>query len=88
MIFRLIDDATGDILRSIDAPIHIAQRYVKPGQSLVAGGTNNLMVDDSRLKIEDGQIVRKEGVEDIGGWAGEGAEVTAVIIPEETSPEV
>lgn len=80
MIFRLIDDATGEILRSIDAPIHIAQRYVKPGQSLVAGGTNNLMVDDRRLKIEDGQIVRKQGVEDIGGWAGEGAEVTAVVL--------
>ncbi len=78
MIFRVVDDATGQIVMSIDQPDwHTASLYLKPGQSLREGG-DHLMVDDTRLRVVDGRIVRLEAIETPDPLPGEGDELAPV----------
>ncbi|MFW2346891.1 MAG: hypothetical protein ACN4EU_16515 [Brevundimonas mediterranea] len=84
MIFRIVDDETGAIVLSVDQPDPTtAALYLKPGQSLFLGG-DQLMVDETKLRVEAGVIVRKyEGGADDAPLPGEGDELTLVLITPE-----
>ncbi len=78
MIFRVVDDATGQIVMSIDQPDwQTASLYLRPGQSLREGG-DQLMIDDARLMVIDGRIVRRAAVEAPEPLPGEGDELAPV----------
>lgn len=78
MIYRIVDDSTGQIVMSIDQPDwRTASLYLKPGQSLHEGG-DNLMIDDSRLFVVDGRIVRIATVETPDPLLGEGDELSPI----------
>jgi hypothetical protein len=76
MIFRVIDDATGNIVLSLTAPnADVAAFYLKPGQSL-ATDNGPAMINNAALRVENGVMVRRDaqGIED--PMAGEGQSVT------------
>ncbi|OJU51881.1 MAG: hypothetical protein BGO02_03790 [Brevundimonas sp. 67-6] len=78
MIFRVVDDATGQIVMSIDQPDwQTASLYLRPGQSLREGG-DHLMIDDTRLMVVDGRIVRLAAIDTPGPLPGEGDELAPV----------
>ena len=56
MIFRIVEDAIGIILMSLDCDEATAHLYLKPGQSLRSGG-DQLMIDDSRLYVTPEGVV-------------------------------
>lgn len=72
MIYRIVEESTGHIVKSIDCSPTVAFRYLQEGQILVVAGTT-LQVDDTLLEIADGALIRKAGVPDIGGFADEGS---------------
>ncbi|MFC0633300.1 hypothetical protein [Brevundimonas balnearis] len=77
MIFRIVDDVTGDIILSVTAPrVEMAARYLKPGQSLITD-TGPAMINTAALKVEGGVIVRR-GAPDADPMAGEGLAVTFI----------
>nr|WP_313427052.1 hypothetical protein [Brevundimonas diminuta] len=76
MIYRVVDAASGAIVRSLDADPAVAARYLEPGQLLVEAGTT-LHVNDTALEIRDGRLMRKASAPDVG-YADEGA--VAVLI--------
>ncbi|MCG2665049.1 hypothetical protein [Brevundimonas sp.] len=84
MIFRIVDDATGAIVLSLDNPDPTtAAYYLKPGQSLFMGG-DQLMIDDARLHVVDGVIARRPDCPtEIEGLSGEGDELTLVLFTDE-----
>lgn len=76
MIFRVVDDATGNIELSVTAPnAGVAALYLKPGQSL-ATDSGPAMINNAALRVENGVMVRRDaqGIED--PMAGEGRAVT------------
>lgn len=75
MIYRIVHSATGEIVRSVDAPLDIARLYLTDGHELVTAG-DLLMLDDARLRVEGDRLVRKAGVEEAP--AGEGSLVTRI----------
>jgi hypothetical protein len=84
MIFRIVDDATGAIVVSLDQPDPTtAAHYLKSGQSLFTGG-DQLMIDDARLHVVDGVIARRPDCPtEIEGLSGEGDELTLVLFTDE-----
>ncbi|MFN3836831.1 MAG: hypothetical protein ACK4MI_03870 [Brevundimonas sp.] len=80
MIFRIVDNASGAIVVSLDQPDPTtAAHYLKPGESLFAGG-DQLMIDDARLHVVDAVIVRRPNCPpELDGLAGEGDELTLVL---------
>ena len=76
MIFRIVDDATGDVVLSLNAPnADLAALYLRPGQSL-ATDNGPAMINNAALRVENGVMVRRDaqGIED--PMAGEGQAVT------------
>jgi|GEM_PF-1142539 len=84
MIFRIVDDATGAIVLSVDQPDPTtAALYLKPGQSLFVGG-DQLMIDDTKLHVVDGVVARKDdGASPGEPLSGEGDELTLVLFTHE-----
>ncbi|ASE39145.1 hypothetical protein [Brevundimonas vesicularis] len=80
MIFRIVDDATGAIVLSVDQPDPAtAALYLKEGQSLFVGG-EQLMIDDTRLHVVDGVVARKDDPDPMSTpLSGEGDELTLVL---------
>ena len=75
MIYRIVNKETGEIVRSLDAPLDIAKLYLTDGHELVTAG-DGLMLDDARLCVSGDRLVRQPGVED--AVTGEGSKVTRV----------
>lgn len=79
MIFRIVEDATGRIVMSVDCSEALARLYLEPGQSLMRGGAA-LMIDDTRLYVTpEGVIAQRPYVPaPTGRIAGEGDALTLV----------
>lgn len=80
MIFRIVEDATGQIVMSVDCDETLARLYLKPGQSLMRGG-DQLMIDDSRLYVTpEGAVAQRPyvGLRPNDQIAGEGDVLTLV----------
>ncbi len=78
MIFRVVDDASGQIVMSIDQPDwQTASLYLRPGLSLREGG-DQLMIDDTRLMVVEGRIVRLATIETPETLPGEGDELAPI----------
>lgn len=61
MMFRVVDEASGVIVMSLDvATPEAAAVYLKPGQVLMTGG-EHLALDDGRLFVVEGRLERKPG---------------------------
>jgi len=77
MIFRIVEDATGRIVMSVDCDEDTARLYLKPGQVLMTGASA-LMIDETKIEVVDGVATRKPGVNDERTLAGEGEVLTRV----------
>jgi len=81
MIFRIVEDATGAVLMSVDQPdAHTASLYLKPGQSLMASDGPLMIADDCLEVGPDNTLQRRaDAPEQEGSFAGEGAVLTPVL---------
>lgn len=78
MIFRIVDNNTGFIIKSVDCDSEAtAKLYLEDGQTLFAGG-GQLQIPDDFLMVDDDHIKQRPDVPDIGGYAGEGQSVIEV----------
>lgn len=85
MIFRIIDDATGAIVMSLDYPDPtIPTLYLKPGQTLFSG--EEFYVDDGRVRMVDGRLERLHHGPVLSELAGVG-EIPVPIIFDHGGPD-
>jgi len=80
MIFRIVEDATGAVLMSVDQPdAYTASLYLKPGQSLMLSD-GPLMIADDCLEVVGGVLQRRpDAPEQEGSFAGEGSALTLIL---------
>ncbi|GLK49483.1 hypothetical protein GCM10017620_24560 [Brevundimonas intermedia] len=80
MIFRIIEDATGAVAMSVDAPdAYRASLYLKPGQTLMASD-GPLVIADCLEVASDGTLQRSADAPDLDlPFAGEGLALTPVL---------
>lgn len=59
MIFRIVQSATGEFVRSIDAGSErLARKYLRDGEALVIAG-QNLMMNEGQMRVVAGVVVQK-----------------------------
>lgn len=82
MIFRIVEDATGAVLMSVDQPdAYMASLYLKPGQSLMASDGPLIIADDCLEVGATGTLQRRaDAPAQEGLFAGEGAVLTPVLM--------